>query len=173
MSNTQILFSTLLLGFVRLSSCGDDHSLLNVRFLAGFHYYRRQLDEMENPEEAHARRGAHWTFNATAFVQAIRILKETGAIPWTLSSAVPESSGLLSSGVDAGQAKMPSFDHAVGDPVEEDVNILQEHKIVFIEGNYVLLGTHHVCRANVPFQSVIVTFTLAQMHLLCRHRALE
>ena len=86
---------------------------------------------------------------------------------------VPESSGLLSSGVDAGQAKMPSFDHAVGDPVEEDVNILQEHKIVFIEGNYVLLGTHHVCRANVPFQSVIVTFTLAQMHLLCRHRALE
>ena len=68
---------------------------------------------------------------------------------------------------------MPSFDHAVGDPVEEDVHILQEHKVVFIEGNYVLLGAHHVCRANLLFQPVIGTFRPAQMHLLCRHRALE
>lgn len=31
----------------------------------GFHYYRKELDAMDDPKEAHARRGAHWTFNAT------------------------------------------------------------------------------------------------------------
>ena len=35
---------------------------------------------------------------------------------------------------------LPSFDHAYGDPIEEDVQILPETKLVVIEGNYLLLG---------------------------------
>ena len=38
----------------------------------GYHYYRRELDAMPDPVALHARRGAHWTFNATAFVAAMR-----------------------------------------------------------------------------------------------------
>ena len=38
----------------------------------GFHLYKRQLDEMADPVAAHARRGAHWTFNAEAFVGAVK-----------------------------------------------------------------------------------------------------
>ena len=45
---------------------------------AGFHYYRTELDAMPDPKEAHARRGAHWTFNAQAFVTAIQDLKSNG-----------------------------------------------------------------------------------------------
>lgn len=40
----------------------------------------------------------------------------------------------------AGAIAWPSFDHAVGDPVPEDVQILPEHKVVLVEGNYVLMG---------------------------------
>lgn len=43
-------------------------------------------------------------------------------------------------GCIAGKAVLPSFDHAYGDPVEEDVQILPETKVVIIEGNYMLLG---------------------------------
>jgi pantothenate kinase len=35
----------------------------------GFHYYRSELDKMPNAVEAHAKRGSHWTFNATRLVQ--------------------------------------------------------------------------------------------------------
>ena len=40
----------------------------------------------------------------------------------------------------AGQASMPSFDHARGDPVEDDVVVLPTHSVVLIEGLYTLLG---------------------------------
>lgn len=46
---------------------------------AGFHLYKRQLDAMPNRDEAYARRGAHWTFDAERFVQAVRTLKQQGA----------------------------------------------------------------------------------------------
>lgn len=35
----------------------------------GFHFYRRELDQMPNAAEAHSKRGSHWTFNATRLVQ--------------------------------------------------------------------------------------------------------
>ena len=40
---------------------------------------------------------------------------------------------------EIGQASCPSFDHGKGDPVEGDIRILPEHRIVLVEGNYVLL----------------------------------
>ncbi|GJM95240.1 hypothetical protein PR202_ga11952 [Eleusine coracana subsp. coracana] len=33
----------------------------------------------------------------------------------------------------------PSFDHGVGDPVENDISVKLQHKIVIVEGNYLLL----------------------------------
>lgn len=39
-----------------------------------------------------------------------------------------------------GEAVLPSFDHGVGDPVPDNVQIVPQNKIVLVEGNYLLLG---------------------------------
>ncbi|KAL4535108.1 hypothetical protein Ndes2526B_g06019 [Nannochloris sp. 'desiccata'] len=84
----------------------------------GFHYYKRELDQMPDPAEAYARRGAHWTFDATAFVNCLKGAKF--GVGKTLSA--------------------PSFDHGVGDPKPDAITILPQHKIVISEGNYLLLN---------------------------------
>ena len=50
--------------------------------LPGFHLYRRQLDVMPDPKQAYARRGAHWTFDAHRFLQAVKSLRQIGARHW-------------------------------------------------------------------------------------------
>ncbi|CAN1131779.1 Putative uridine kinase C227.14, partial [Linum perenne] len=81
----------------------------------GFHLYRSQLDAMENPKEAHARRGAPWTFAPNLLLNCLRTLKTEGSV------------------------SAPSFDHGVGDPVEDDIFISLQHKVVIVEGNYLFL----------------------------------
>ncbi|KAG0481632.1 hypothetical protein HPP92_012490 [Vanilla planifolia] len=81
----------------------------------GFHLYRSQLDDMEDPNEAHARRGAPWTFNPGLLLKCLHSLRTQGSV------------------------FAPSFDHGVGDPVENDVYIGLQHKIVIVEGNYLFL----------------------------------
>jgi pantothenate kinase len=81
----------------------------------GYHFYRSELAMMEDPEEAFRRRGAHWTFNAKKFVTDLENLRLTH------------------------EGKFPSFDHHTGDPVEEDINVTEAHRIVLIEGNYLLI----------------------------------
>ncbi|XP_066356067.1 putative uridine kinase C227.14 isoform X2 [Miscanthus floridulus] len=81
----------------------------------GFHLYRAQLDAMEDPKEAHARRGAPWTFNPSLFLKCLQTLRTEGSV------------------------YAPSFDHGVGDPVENDIFVKPQHKIVIVEGNYLLL----------------------------------
>ena len=81
----------------------------------GYHYYRRELDRMSDPEEAHRRRGAPFTFNAEKFVRDVAAARLSGR-------------GLF-----------PSFDHGVGDPVEGEICLTPGHKVVIVEGNYVLL----------------------------------
>ncbi|CAN6352280.1 unnamed protein product [Urochloa humidicola] len=81
----------------------------------GFHLYRAQLDAMEDPKEAHARRGAPWTFNPSLFLKCLQTLRDEGSV------------------------YAPSFDHGVGDPVEKDIFVKPEHRIVVVEGNYLLL----------------------------------
>ena len=39
-----------------------------------------------------------------------------------------------------GEAVLPSFDHGVGDPVPDNVQVIPQNKIVLVEGNYLLLG---------------------------------
>jgi len=81
----------------------------------GFHYYKRELDQMKDPVEAYRRRGAPFTFNAAAFFKLLQKIKIEG------------------------KGAAPSFDHKVGDPVENDIPILEQNKVILVEGNYVLL----------------------------------
>ncbi|KAK7284078.1 hypothetical protein RJT34_18815 [Clitoria ternatea] len=81
----------------------------------GFHLYRSELDAMENPEEAHTRRGAPWTFNPLRLLTCLNNLRIHGSV------------------------HVPSFDHGVGDPVEDDIFVNLQHKVVIVEGNYLLL----------------------------------
>ncbi|XP_058084980.1 putative uridine kinase C227.14 isoform X2 [Magnolia sinica] len=81
----------------------------------GFHLYRSQLDAMENPKEAHARRGAPWTFDPARLLRCLNTLRAQGSV------------------------YVPSFDHGVGDPVEDDIFVSLQHEIVIVEGNYLFL----------------------------------
>ncbi|KAJ7972713.1 Uridine kinase [Quillaja saponaria] len=81
----------------------------------GFHLYRSELDAMENPKEAHERRGAPWTFNPVKLLSCLENLRNQGSV------------------------YAPSFDHGVGDPVEDDIFVSLQHKVVIVEGNYLLL----------------------------------
>jgi len=81
----------------------------------GFHLYKSQLDAMPDPAQAHARRGAHWTFDGRRFVEHLRALRHRVSL------------------------RAPSFDHGVGDPVEEDIEIGLDVEVVLCEGNYLLL----------------------------------
>ncbi|MFS7992293.1 hypothetical protein Hanom_Chr12g01080611 [Helianthus anomalus] len=38
-----------------------------------------------------------------------------------------------------GSVYAPSFDHAVGDPIEDNIFINVQHKVVIVEGNYLFL----------------------------------
>lgn len=35
---------------------------------------------------------------------------------------------------------LPSFDHGVGDPVPDGIQVIPQNKIILVEGNYLLLG---------------------------------
>ncbi|KAJ3687409.1 hypothetical protein LUZ61_016573 [Rhynchospora tenuis] len=94
---------------------GSSGEVATVLPMDGFHLYRSQLDQMEDPKEAHARRGAPWTFNPDLLLKCLYTLRKEGSV------------------------YAPSFDHGVGDPVENDIHVSSEHKIVIVEGNYLLL----------------------------------
>jgi pantothenate kinase len=89
----------------------------------GFHYTKQQLDAMADPALAHARRGAPWTFDAAAFVTAVRRARCT-----------PDA-----------VLRAPSFDHAAGDPVPDGVTLEAKHRLVLVEGNYIYLDTPPWC----------------------------
>ena len=46
----------------------------------------------------------------------------------------------ISFALHTGEGLFPSFDHAVGDPKEAEIHIEPHHRVVLIEGNYLLLG---------------------------------
>ncbi|KAK5663037.1 hypothetical protein OQA88_6452 [Cercophora sp. LCS_1] len=86
----------------------------------GYHFTRAQLDQFPDPATAHARRGAEFTFDGKAYLQLVQALRE----PLTQASQTIWA---------------PSFDHAVKDPKENDIAIEPTHRIIVMEGNYVLL----------------------------------
>ncbi|KAH8101391.1 P-loop containing nucleoside triphosphate hydrolase protein [Cristinia sonorae] len=93
--------------------------------LDGWHLTRAQLDALPDPVEAHARRGAHWTFDGDGYVAFVRSLRKP----------IQASAG------DNGVIRAPSFLHAIKDPSPDAVSILPSHRLVVIEGLYTFLST--------------------------------
>jgi pantothenate kinase len=87
----------------------------------GYHLTRTQLSSMPDPVHAHARRGAAFTFDPFPLHSLIFQLKE----PLTASTPTYFA---------------PSFDHAIKDPVENDISIPPTSRILVLEGNYLSLG---------------------------------
>lgn len=88
--------------------------------LDGYHLTRKQLSEMPNAEEAIFRRGAAFTFDAHSYLDLVTQVRR----PIT-----PETRTICA----------PSFDHAVKDPVANDISIPPTARIVLFEGLYTAL----------------------------------
>lgn len=88
----------------------------------GYHWPRSVLDTFDDPTNAHARRGAEFTFDGESFLNLVRALR------------APLDGELGSRPILA-----PSFDHAAKDPVADDIAIRPHHRVVVFEGNYVCL----------------------------------
>ncbi len=96
------------------------HVSCEVLPMDGFHYYRSELDQFPDPQLAHFRRGAHFTFNAEALLRKLQILR----------------SGQLT--------LFPSFSHSTGDPVEDSISLDPAHTaVVILEGLYLFLEVEH------------------------------
>ncbi|KAH8160441.1 hypothetical protein CIB48_g7808 [Xylaria polymorpha] len=113
--------STIAAQVVRRINTTFQRSIATCLAMDGFHYTREYLDTLPNHIEAHARRGAPWTFDADGVV---RLLKTLSA-----SRVDIEPVGILA----------PSFDHKLKDPVAEAIRIEPETEIVIVEGNWLLL----------------------------------
>lgn len=87
--------------------------------LDGWHLSRAQLDLFPDPQQAHDRRGIHWTFDGAGYVAFVRQLRDIGT-----DRAV----------------SAPSFDHALKDPTPDAVTVYPHHRIVIIEGLYAILA---------------------------------
>ncbi|KAL3440971.1 P-loop containing nucleoside triphosphate hydrolase protein [Aspergillus insuetus] len=95
----------------------EPHALASAIAIAipmdGFHYPKRYLDTLPNRDEAYARRGAHWTFDAEGVLGLIHTDTNTTRTIYA-----------------------PGFDHALGDPVADAICIPPETSFIIIEGNY-------------------------------------
>lgn len=105
----------------KLSDKTQNNEIAILVGLDGWHLTREQLRAMPDPKLAFDRRGAHWTFDPVSYYDFIKELREPISVQSTRVT------------------KAPSFDHAIKDPSPEAIHILSSHRIVVIEGLYVLL----------------------------------
>lgn len=83
----------------------------------GFHLSKAALSAMPDPEAAFARRGAPWTFDASALasrLQAVRAGWAREPVAW------------------------PGFEHEIGDPVEGAFVVAPSTRLILVEGLYLL-----------------------------------
>lgn len=121
----------------------------------GYHLSRAQLDMLPDPVHAHARRGAAFTFDAEKFLSLVKKLREP---------LLPETTTILA----------PSFDHAVKDPVEDDIAIAPSVRVCLLEGNYTALDREGWREAAALMDErwvVEVEFDVARERLARRHVA--
>ncbi|KAF4785795.1 hypothetical protein HER10_EVM0010046 [Colletotrichum scovillei] len=119
----------------------------------GYHLTRAQLSAMSDPETAHARRGAAFTFDGPAFHKLVTSLREPLK-------------------ADSSPIYAPSFDHAVKDPKENDIAIQPYHRIVVFEGNYLTLDKppwSDAAKLMDELWFVDVDFEVARKRLIGRH----
>ncbi|WP_394183166.1 AAA family ATPase [Marinomonas posidonica] len=84
----------------------------------GFHLPKQALSDLPNANEAFARRGADWTFDHHKFAQYVTN---------------------IANAYQTVDCQWPSFDHALGDPIDDHISISQHTKVILIEGLYLLL----------------------------------
>jgi pantothenate kinase len=115
--------SSLAQGIVKrvnqISANGGSSEIAIYIGLDGWHLSRSTLARLPDPHEAFARRGAHWTFSATGYLDFVSKLRAP----------------IADSPIHA-----PSFSHALKDPVEDDLEVTSFHRVVLIEGLYVFLN---------------------------------
>lgn len=119
----------------------------------GYHLSRAQLSALPDPTIAHARRGAAFTFDSSAFLTLVQKLREP---------LLPESRTLYA----------PSFDHSVRDPVQDDINIPPTARVIVFEGNYLSLNQGQWKEAAELMDElwfVEVDFETARRRLVDRH----
>ncbi|KAL6709124.1 hypothetical protein ACN47E_001940 [Coniothyrium glycines] len=124
----------------------------------GFHYTQKMLSTFSDPEHAFRRRGAPFTFDAQSCVELVGRLQVMKVTAYD----EPEVHILA-----------PSFDHALKDPVVNDICISSRTRLVVIEGNYTLLNQRpwseiaEVCRERwfVDAPVEIVRQRLAKRHV--------
>ncbi|KAI9811645.1 MAG: hypothetical protein M1827_005394 [Pycnora praestabilis] len=119
----------------------------------GYHLSRAQLSAMRDPDAAHARRGAAFTFDGDSFLFLVKSLREP---------ILPESSTFYA----------PSFDHAVKDPVQDDIAIPPSARVLIFEGNYLSLNKSpwkDAARMMDELWFVDVDFDVARQRLVGRH----
>lgn len=108
---------------------------------------------MPDPAHAHARRGAAFTFDGHKFLSLVQTLCDP------LTSSTPTFYA-------------PSFDHAVKDPVDDDVPIAPTARVVLFEGNYLSLDKEPWNQAAALMDElwfVEVGFERARERLVKRH----
>ncbi|KAI9923962.1 hypothetical protein MW887_007420 [Aspergillus wentii] len=119
----------------------------------GYHYTRAELAQMPDPVYAVARRGAAFTFDGHKFLTLVQKLRE---------QVTPETLSVFA----------PSFDHAVKDPVENDIAIPATCRAIFFEGNYLSLNKEPWNEAASLMDElwfVDVDFEIARKRLIRRH----
>jgi pantothenate kinase len=119
----------------------------------GYHFTRAQLAAMPDPVYAAARRGAAFTFDPDKFVRLVKTLRE----PLTAESKTVYA---------------PSFDHAIKDPVEDDIPIPASARVIFFEGNYLCLDKEpwsEAARMMDELWFVDIDFDTAGKRLVKRH----
>ncbi|KAL8832675.1 MAG: hypothetical protein Q9191_000128 [Dirinaria sp. TL-2023a] len=121
--------------------------------LDGYHLSRAQLSALPDPTTAHARRGAAFTFDAAAYLSLVRSLR---------APILPETKTIYA----------PSFDHAVKDPLADDIPIVPSVKVCVFEGNYVALDEAQWKEAGELMDEiwfVHVEDAVARQRLVARH----
>ena len=121
----------------------------------GFHLSRAQLSAMPDPTTAHHRRGAAFTFDDKAFLELVKELRKP---------LLPESKTVYA----------PSFDHAIKDPVADDIPIHPASRVVILEGNYLSLNQglwKEAAELMDELWFLEVDFETARRRLVVRHVA--
>lgn len=119
----------------------------------GYHLSRAQLSAMPDPAIAHSRRGADFTFDDGSFLELVKGLRKP---------LLPESKTLYA----------PSFDHAVKDPIADDIPVHPTVRIVIFEGNYLSLDKglwKEAAELMDELWFVEVDFETARKRLVTRH----
>ena len=86
----------------------------------GFHLTQALLATFPDPEAARARRGAPWTFDPHALARRLRQVREACLEPC------------------AATIGWPGFEHSVGDPVPDALQVPPSVRLILLEGLYLL-----------------------------------